>query len=872
MTNDTNTRTKANAVFFAAVMVLSMVAFGFAAAPAAAAVTDLSNGSAEDVTVGSEAAPQEVTFDVDIEEGDTDEQVITNLSEAADAGVAPSVDDVSSNTSDVTVSDEGIDGADHTVNVSDDNTSNGAHSATITVTYEHDTSDASAIDNVDFAIEDDDASETTTATFDIQDVNPSYDPDSDLYYSGQEIDASGLAQDTDYQLRSVDDRDSDGNISSSSPVEQFSTDDNGNYTLDTDDLDTGDYFLRGPGIDDEEATEFEVSTQDLSTEFADDEVEEGEEVDLEVDSNRGTYSLNVTADGLDEGDLDDIFRNVDDVDTDEEEERVTLNDISDGDIAANFSDIDEDEYDFDFEVTDTNAEDSASINVTEAEDGELDVSSATEEQGGVAAVDVELDNTDEGTLVIGNEEDDGYQANVTVEDDEDDEVTVLFNTYAAGNESDDVDNNDIVYTEDEDATVELEDDTNLSNILDTGTYDLSVGPYTDADDRFEDTVDDPDSISSLSIQERSDDTELALWRTSESVESDLAEELSDENESATVSLIEDSIEDDLVTETDTLAIDDDGDRSDVLVHQLTASGLEGVLEDADNEDLGDGDTTNQFYNVLQNDSDIGDDGDKLDVVLEQQNPDSNEDANEIDVNQVADEVDSETFSEIFTVVYDEESDNYYVVANADNLNEELEDNGDLSDDIDPIEGEDEYEVQVSLQDARLLDLLDEDDEDTREEAFESASASFTAEEAEGEFDNEDEIQVEAAENQSITGTTNVAPGTEVNMRVRSDDDSTTSFIENDEDIVVSADGEFEGTFDDFEEAEVNDTFTAQINQAAFDAESDGTVVEQTEEPASFEVSDLDPEEATVTQGDEVTVSATIENTGEAEGTQDVALT
>jgi len=39
MTNETNYRTKANAVFFAAIMVVSMVAVGFAAAPAAAGIT-----------------------------------------------------------------------------------------------------------------------------------------------------------------------------------------------------------------------------------------------------------------------------------------------------------------------------------------------------------------------------------------------------------------------------------------------------------------------------------------------------------------------------------------------------------------------------------------------------------------------------------------------------------------------------------------------------------------------------------------------------------------------------------------------------------------------------------------------------------------
>ena len=52
MTNDNTTRKKANAVFFAAVMVISMVAAGFAVAPAAA-VTD------SDLTVNN-FSPQEV--------------------------------------------------------------------------------------------------------------------------------------------------------------------------------------------------------------------------------------------------------------------------------------------------------------------------------------------------------------------------------------------------------------------------------------------------------------------------------------------------------------------------------------------------------------------------------------------------------------------------------------------------------------------------------------------------------------------------------------------------------------------------------------------------------------------------------------------
>ena len=71
---------------------------------------------------------------------------------------------------------------------------------------------------------------------------------------------------------------------------------------------------------------------------------------------------------------------------------------------------------------------------------------------------------------------------------------------------------------------------------------------------------------------------------------------------------------------------------------------------------------------------------------------------------------------------------------------------------------------------------------------------------------------------------------------------------------------------------MDDIFDVETRQTAFDADSEGTVVEAVKETATFEVSDLDPEEATATAGDEVTVSATIENTGNAESTQDVALT
>jgi len=60
MTNETNYRTKANAVFFAAIMVVSMVAVGFAAAPAAAIET-IDDGDVDDLDKAAGEQSQSLT-------------------------------------------------------------------------------------------------------------------------------------------------------------------------------------------------------------------------------------------------------------------------------------------------------------------------------------------------------------------------------------------------------------------------------------------------------------------------------------------------------------------------------------------------------------------------------------------------------------------------------------------------------------------------------------------------------------------------------------------------------------------------------------------------------------------------------------------
>jgi len=78
------------------------------------------------------------------------------------------------------------------------------------------------------------------------------------------------------------------------------------------------------------------------------------------------------------------------------------------------------------------------------------------------------------TVVIGNAEDDNYQANISITDgvddadDADGEVTILFNTYAAGNNT-----YTVVEAESDDDEAVLENEkhtiqTDVDNLLDTG--------------------------------------------------------------------------------------------------------------------------------------------------------------------------------------------------------------------------------------------------------------------------------------------------------------------------------------------------------------------------------------------------------------------
>jgi hypothetical protein len=148
-------------------MFVGVVALG--AGTAAAAVTTLDTASAQDIGADQSSATQIVNFDVTIDGADSDQNVTVDLSQAAAAGVSPSVTGVSltgGDTGEVSVTDNGISNANHSITLTDD-TGTSSHTVTVQVEYDHDTTGVSPA-TVTFPIRAEaDNTVNTSATFDV---------------------------------------------------------------------------------------------------------------------------------------------------------------------------------------------------------------------------------------------------------------------------------------------------------------------------------------------------------------------------------------------------------------------------------------------------------------------------------------------------------------------------------------------------------------------------------------------------------------------------------------------------------------------------------------------------------------------------------
>ena len=244
--------------------------------------------------------------------------------------------------------------------------------------------------------------------------NISYEFQGSFVYQGQDIVVTGgdIDSSNNYDLRQVDSF-NDGTVDASSFAEQlrvFNTDDDtdeipafseleaGDNTdflvIETDDLDAGNFFIRGgdlstnPDADDT----FEVGLQEINAGFSG-VSDAGAEVN--IDSNRGQYSLNVSANGdltseelfsifAPEADLQTAVDNRVDTGVDDStagfgpfnaaiyttensgsDTKIVLINIQDPENDVDFTDIPSGDYEFNFDATDTEAQASDTVTVFE---------------------------------------------------------------------------------------------------------------------------------------------------------------------------------------------------------------------------------------------------------------------------------------------------------------------------------------------------------------------------------------------------------------------------------------------------------------------------------------------------------------------------
>lgn len=455
--------------------------------------------------------------------------------------------------------------------------------------------------------------------------------DGNIHWEGQVI------QFTDASVSEGDELVLRVNESEDSSLEsQLVADSNGAVYINTSNLQngSGNYVLNDS--DSNALAEFEVATQNLTVEVEDDSVVNAStgsdnQTTFEFESNRSTYDVYVSeeSDEFDADELDDIFQDGSVVTVDDEDKYQIQ---SPNDVEAVFADIDAGDYNFEFDVVDSNASDSVSLQVRDigSVDASFRDSPYTSTVGDIAEYTVDVENTDMISLQIGDDDDIGYQYNfdVDVSENYESEVTILFNTAIAGNEV-----VPVMLEDDSDGEiVNANPDQELSQALDSGSYQLRIS----ADGSTQD-------VTNLRLVNRStDDSTVHTAPLTENIT-----ELEDIEEYA--------------TETDQVAVEDK------ILFEVNATGIYAALdENRSASDLAEGSTFANENGIY--------------VTIEQVDPQVNRGAKTLDVSQGELITDSENgqFFLVFntTDLNVEEDEEYELTFTVDENNPYVEDEGD----------------------------------------------------------------------------------------------------------------------------------------------------------------------------------------------------
>jgi surface glycoprotein (TIGR04207 family)/PGF-CTERM protein len=465
-----------------------------------------------------------------------------------------------------------------------------------------------------------------------------------------------------------------------------------------------------------------------------------------------------------------------------------------GDVDFTFS-ADRDTGAYAVEVLDNNSGVdvvSSAITISESDsDANFAQNTISEQRGDIVEIVVETEDADFASITVGEADgSEGILANATVEDENDDgQVTVYLNTFdfLSGSGTTDVfavddDSDDSISSQDLSGTGTVGGpDGTTSDLIDAGEYDLEVvaGETVPSDANGG-----ADGVATMVIEERSTET-LRMWTGSKEEVS--ANDLEDVNEAIANGEISQSSE---------IAV------GDFAVHQLVASGFEGALDAREDEVV-----TDAFLTV---DRQTGSDPGIFNLTLEEADPGANQNAEELNLS-----------AQNTTVIADGPNDTYFVIVDTDDV-EFAGQGGDGARSALPNNDDTAIEANFSVlsDDGAGADFAPDNlDDDEVEETITTFNAN------EPEIDIDEPFNVSQASAQTVSGTTNIAPGTELDLRIRSADGVSPSFLKT-ASPTIQSDGTFSATFD-FSEQNVGDDYDIQANALVLTdgpSEESGTVV------------------------------------------------
>jgi len=579
-------------------------------------------------------------------------------------------------------------------------------------------------------------------------------------YQGANVSIVASTSSTGVQIEGTDDGNNyffDGSTGTNSRI----------FVLATDDRDAGDYEadIAGEGVAD-----VTVRGLGLSVTIDDTNVTNLQGLDGTVEARAGDRPIRLEF-------LDENGDPVDEVD----DRIVSLSGQGTHEFSYDLESLEVETGEYTIRATDTTSGVSVESNTTTVrEAGDVQATfpdgTITESRGDVAAIPIEFDNTQEATLTVGGETL-GFEANVTVRDDDSDgRVTVYFNTYAAStaSEGDLGASNDVFSVGDDDEIVSSDLSIGVSNLLDAESYDMSVaaeGRETDID---------------LLVLEPRETTGIRTWTAPQNRYGDL-----------------DAAEDvragdgEWLTRTGEVAV------GDTVVYEIQASGLEGPL-DARNEDT----VTSEFYDFANGSGSTP----AASFAVAQQDPGPNQNPLLLRLN------DSNS-----RVVADSANDSYYVVTrtggDGPSAVEDDDDDGVIDpgeDDAGQISTDDDLRASFTVfgDDENDLDLTTDGDDEVVETTHSLTDAELSMSEP---------FNVTETSGQEVFGEATVAPGTEVRIRVRSGDNVRPPFLKTAE-TTVDTDGQFLTTLS-FNDTTPGDRYQVVVDDAgpASEISVDGTV-------------------------------------------------